>query len=148
MTRLTVDSSCTGRAACKRRGSTVVQLSTEVRASAVSSPSSPMDFKQIKLPSPSFGSPSTTLKATLRAFNHVIKKYPDAPSYHRFVVSVEMSHYILNHLLTRSWTSYRANEFRKYTEPVHIDDLQETRCFERHTRNGIKAAVYFSMTRH
>ena len=57
-----------------------------------------------------------------------------------------MSHYILNHIMTTSWTSYRANEFRKYTEPVHINDMQETRCFVRCTRNGVASPPYFSMT--
>ena len=57
-----------------------------------------------------------------------------------------MSHYILNHIMTTSWTSYRANEFRKYTEPVHINDMQETRCFVRCTRGGVASPPYFSMT--
>ena len=86
-------------------------------------------------------------EGNVAGLNHVIKKYPDSPSYQRFVVSVEMSHYILNHSLTTSWVSTnRANEFRKYTEPVHINDMQETRCFLRDTRNGVDSFPYFSMT--
>ena len=86
-------------------------------------------------------------EGNVAGLNHVIKKYPDSPSYHRPVASVAMSHYILNHSLTTSWVSTnRANEFRKYTEPVHIDDMQETRCFPRCTRNGVASLPYFSMT--
>ena len=73
--------------------------------------------------------------------NHVIKKYPNAKSYHRFVVFVEISHYIHNHPLTTSWVGTRANEFRKYIEPVHIDDMQETRCFLRCTRNEVDSST-------
>ena len=65
----------------------------------------------------------------------------------RFVVSVELSHYILNHTMTTSWVSkHRANEFRKYTEPVHIEHLKETRCYLRRSRNGVTVDPYYSMT--
>ena len=80
-------------------------------------------------------------EGNVAGLNHVIKEYPNSPSYHRFVISVDMSHYILNHIMTRSWASVRANEFRKYTEPVHINDMQETRCFLRDTRNGVDSLL-------
>ena len=86
-------------------------------------------------------------EGNVAGLNHVIIKYPRAKSYHRFVVSEPMSHFILNHPLTTSWVSItRFNEFKKYTNPVHIDDMQETRCFLRCTRNGVKSTNYLSMT--
>ena len=54
--------------------------------------------------------------------------------------------YTPNHIMAISWASNKANEFRKHTEPVHINDMQETRCFLRDTRNGVDSFPYFSMT--
>ena len=107
----------------------------------------PEGFQTNLTPFPVIWFARNDFEGNVSGLNHVVKKYPNAKSYHRFVVSVELSHYIHNHTMTTSWVSKnRANEFRKYTEPVHIEHLKETRCYLRRSRNGVTVDPYYSMT--
>ena len=110
-------------------------------------PFSPEGFQTNLTPFPVIWFARNDYEGNVSGLNHVVKKYPNAESYHRFVVSVDLSHYILNHTMTTSWVStHRANEFKKYTEPVHIEHLKETRCYLRRSRNGVNVDPYYSMT--
>jgi len=68
-------------------------------------------------------------EGNVAAANHVLKEFPHATTYHRFVVSVEMSREILLDPFTRSHVGpIRANEFRKYAHPIDLKHLTESRC--------------------
>jgi hypothetical protein len=63
-------------------------------------PSFPEGFQTNMTPSPVVWLAKNDFEGNVSGLNHVIKKYPKAVSYHRFVVSVELPHYIHNHGLT------------------------------------------------
>jgi hypothetical protein len=67
------------------------------------------------------------IEGNYSGINHVLKKFPKASSYHRFVVSEAYSKTISEHKLTRTWVDHcRGNEYRKYPYPISVEHLTET----------------------
>ena len=67
------------------------------------------------------------IEGNYTGMNHVLKKFPEATSFHRFVVSEAYSQTIREHLLTRSWVDHhRGNEYKKYPFPISVEHLSET----------------------
>ena len=67
------------------------------------------------------------IEGNYTGINHVLHKFPQATSFHRFVVSEAYSKTIREHELTRTWVNpQRGIEYKKYPYPISFAHLTET----------------------
>ena len=67
------------------------------------------------------------IEGNYTGLSHVLRKFPGATSFHRFVVSEAYSKTIRENKHTRNWIEpTRGNEFKKYPYPISVEHLTET----------------------
>ena len=87
------------------------------------------------------------LEGNYSGVNHVLEKFPEATSYHRFVVSEPHSLHITTCKETRSWTApKRGNEFKKYPYPISVEHLEETVIYPVYEENRVMETVMTHLT--